>query len=178
MPVTLGRVAIEDVRPSVDGGARAAKAALGVPQQVSAIVIADGHDRLLAWMRHGAPRVSAGSPAAKTPHGWRELPLESAGNDVYRASFVPERIGAWSFEVIGVPDDYGTWLRDLRLRFDDGQDVALELEEGALMAERRAVRTGVGAADRRALAALATALRGRAGPGPGSQRRSGRRRSR
>ena len=165
MPAAVGRVVIEAVRPSVDGGAHPAKGAVGLPVQVSAIVIADGHDRLLAWVRHGPPRTSAGSPSSKSPRGWRELPLESAGNDLYRTSFVPDKVGPWSFEVIGVPDDYGSWLRDLRLRFDDGQDVALELEEGALMAEHRAARKGVSAADATALATLANALRQGAGPG-------------
>jgi starch synthase (maltosyl-transferring) len=158
-------VVIEGVRPAVDGGAHPAKAAVGLPLRVSAIVIADGHDRLLAWVRHGPPRAAAGSPSARVAAGWRELPLEAAGNDLYVASFVPEQVGPWSFEVIGVPDDYGSWLRDLRLRFDDGQDVALELEEGALMAEHRAARNGVSATDAKPLAALAKALRGRSGPG-------------
>ncbi len=160
-----GRVVIEGVRPTVDGGAHPAKGAVGVPLQVTAIVIADGHDRLLAWVRHGPPRSAAGSPSSKTPTGWRELPLQAAGNDVHRAAFAPTRVGPWSFEVIAVPDDYGTWLRDLRLRFDDGQDVDLELEEGALMAQARAALSGVSATDRAALTRLARALRGKAGAG-------------
>jgi starch synthase (maltosyl-transferring) len=165
VPRAAGRVVIEGVRPCVDCGAHPAKAAAGLPLRVSAIVIADGHDRLLGWVRHGPPRTTSGSPSSKVPAGWRELALEAAGNDLYEASFVPANVGAWSFEVIGVPDDYGSWLRDLRLRFDDGQDVALELEEGALMADHRAARKAVSAADVRALAALGKALRGGDGAG-------------
>jgi starch synthase (maltosyl-transferring) len=158
-------VVIEDVRPSVDAGAHPAKAAVGLPLLVSATVIADGHDLLLAWVRHGPPRKTAGAATSKTPAGWQELPLAARGNDLYSASFIPKKVGPWSFEVIAVPDDYGTWLRDLRLRFDDDQDVGLELEEGALMADRRAARAGVSAADVRSLSALAKALRGRDGAG-------------
>ncbi len=166
MPATVGRVLIEEVRPSVDGGSQPAKAAVGLPLQVSATVIADGHDRLLAWARHGPRRTPPAQLASsKPPPRWRELPLTPAGNDVYRGSFLPTKVGPWSFEVIAVPDDYGTWLRDLRLRFDDGQDVALELEEGALLADQRLARGGLGASDRSALVALARALRGATAPG-------------
>jgi starch synthase (maltosyl-transferring) len=161
VPRAAGRVVIEGVRPTVDCGAHAAKAAVGVPTQVSAIVIADGPDRLLAWVRHGPPRTAAASSASKPASGWRELPMEAAGHDLHTASLVLEQVGPWSFEVVGVADDYGSWLRDLRLRHDDGQDVALELDEGALMADHRAARKGVSAADGRALGALAKALRAR-----------------
>ena len=74
MPRAAGRVVIEGVRPTVDCGAHAAKAAVGVPTQVSAIVIADGPDRLLAWVRHGPPRTAAASSGSKPASGWRELP--------------------------------------------------------------------------------------------------------
>ncbi|HWF57665.1 MAG TPA: maltotransferase domain-containing protein [Candidatus Dormibacteraeota bacterium] len=158
MPRTVGRVVIEDVRPVVSCGELAAKAATGLPLLVSAIAILDGPDRLHAWVRHGPPRAAANPAAGRAPAGWRELPMDEAGNDLFTAHLELARVGAWSFEVLAVPDDYGSWLRDLRLRCDAGQDVALELEEGALMAERRASRA-VGAADRRSLAALTAALR-------------------
>ncbi len=166
MPRALERVVIEDVHPAVNSGALAAKGATGLPLLVSATVFADGHDRLLAWVRHGPPRTAATAPASRLPARWRELPMAEAGNDLFTAHVLPTVAGPWSFEVVGVPDDYGSWLRDLRLRFDAGQEVALELEEGALMADRRAARPGVSAADRRSLAALAQSLRARREPGP------------
>jgi starch synthase (maltosyl-transferring) len=162
----VGRVVIEGVRPVVDGGALPAKAAVGLPLLVSATVIADGPDRLLAWLRHGPPRAAAPAPSSKPPSGWSELPMVESGIDLFAARLVPAAIGPWSFDVLAAPDDYGSWLRDLRLRFEAGQEVALELEEGALMADHRAARGGVAAADRRALAALAAALRARREPGP------------
>ena len=161
MPSRIGRVVIEDVRPSVDCGRLPAKATAGLPLEISATVIADGHDLLLGWVRHGKP-VPHGHPAT----GWREQALEAAGNDRYRASLVPARAGPHSFEIVAVPDDYGTWLRDLRLRFEAGQEVGLELEEGALLAEHRARRPDVGDNDRRALTALARTLRSGRETGP------------
>ena len=121
----------------------------------------------------------AGQPTRRPRPGWRELAL-----DRRRQRPVPGELRArqgrapWSFEVVGVPDDYGTWLRDLRLRFDDGQDVALELEEGALHGRPRAWRAAVWAppiAPRST--ALARALRGARPPrAPGSAPPNGRRR--
>lgn len=164
MPRTVGRVVIEHVRPVIDCGRLPAKAAMRWPLEVSATVIADGPDLLLAWVRHGTPR-SAPAPSASTPPpGWRELPLWPVGNDRYAAHLTLAKQGAWSFDLVAVPDDYGSWLRDLRLRVDAGQDPALELEEGALIAERRAKRRDVSATDRRSLTALAAALRAKGHP--------------
>jgi starch synthase (maltosyl-transferring) len=165
VPAAVGRVVIEGVLPTVDCGRLPAKATVGLPLRVSAVVIADGHDELLAWARHGsAAAVVRASAAVST--GLREVPLTLRENDRYAGAFVPQRPGPLSFDVVGVPDDYGSWLRDLRLRFEAGQEVALELEEGALMAERRAARADVGAADRKALARLAGTLRSPREPGP------------
>ncbi|HEX4755031.1 MAG TPA: maltotransferase domain-containing protein [Candidatus Dormibacteraeota bacterium] len=153
---------IEGVRPTVDCGRLPAKATLGLPLEVSAVVIADGPDLLLAWVRHGRPaaRPVAGQPTT----GWRELPLLLARDDRYQTSLVPPKIGPHSFEIVAVPDDYGTWLRDLGRRMTAGQELGNEFEEGARMADRRAARAGVGDADRRSLTSLAAALRAKRKP--------------
>lgn len=157
------RVVVEDVRPQVDCGRFAAKAAVGLPVEVSAVLVSDGPDLLLGWLRNGPQPATTGRPsnigAGLSRRGWVEQPLSPVADDRWVASFVPGKPGAWWFEVVAMPDDYGTWLRDLRLRFEAGQDVRLELEEGALCAERRAARREVSAADRRALRDLARALR-------------------
>ncbi len=90
-PAARGRVVIEGVRPAVDGGAHPAKGALGLPLQLGGTVIADGHDRLLVWARHGPTRPTTGSPTSKLPTGWSELLLEPAGNDLYVAASFPRR---------------------------------------------------------------------------------------
>jgi starch synthase (maltosyl-transferring) len=126
VPGAVERVVIENVRPTVDAGAFPAKAATGLPLQVSATVFADGHDLLLAWVRHGPPRRGATPPASRPPAGWREVPMTAAANDRFATSVLPTRVGPWSFEVVAVVDEYGSWLRDLRLRADAGQDLALE----------------------------------------------------
>ncbi|MFN2450872.1 MAG: maltotransferase domain-containing protein, partial [Candidatus Dormibacteria bacterium] len=148
------RVVIEDVRPVVDGGEFAAKAVTNQPLEVRATVFADGHDELIALVRHGRPGRDGelGSTA-------QEVALDPLGNDAWAARLTPRRLGPYAFQVVGLPDQYGSWLRDLRLRHAAGQELAVEFEEGALIAERQAARGDVAAADRRALTALATALR-------------------
>jgi starch synthase (maltosyl-transferring) len=153
-------VVVDHVRPAVDCGRLPAKATVGIPLQVSARMVADGHDPLLAWVEHG-PRPD-GAGAAARPRGWRSLPARSLGNDVYAAEFTPARVGPWWFNVGGVPDAYGAWVRDLRIKFDAGQDVSLDLDEGADLVDRLASAGGARDQERAALRRLAAALRRRA----------------
>jgi starch synthase (maltosyl-transferring) len=148
------RVVIEQPRPIVECGTLAAKATVGVPLTISATIFADGHDLVMGWVRHGRP----GSGADATGR-WQELPMRALGNDRFSAVLTPTRIGPWCFEIIAMPDLYGSWLGDLRVRLDAGQNIALELEEGAGMAERAAALAGTADGDRQALAALAGGLR-------------------
>ena len=163
VPVDPRRVVVDRVRPLVDCGALPAKATSGLPLPISAVLVADGHDPLLGWVWHGPP-VAQLRDTATPPRGWREVPLEAQGNDRYAAWITPDQVGGWAFAVGAVPDEYGAWLRDLRIRIEAGQDTSLDLEEGAIMAERRH-REGLAAADRRALTTLAGQLRARAAPG-------------
>ena len=153
---------IDAVRPVVDCGQLAAKAAIDVPLRVSANVVADSHDPLLAYVRHG-PRPGGGEtdgvadPARLAP-AWQERPLEAAGNDRFEGWLTPSAEGEYQFVIVGFPDDYGAWLHDLRIRIDAGQDVALDLEEGARLVERHAANAAT--KERTSLAALARQLRG------------------
>ncbi len=144
-----GRVVVEHVRPTVDCGRLPAKAAVDQPLMVHADVFADGHDMLAAWVRHG-------------PSGSRrrtEVPMTATGNDHWQALITPARQGHWEFEIVGIVDHYGTWLRDLRTRIAAGQDVAVEHEVGALMVEQRLGDPSLRAAERTALGKLRDALR-------------------
>jgi starch synthase (maltosyl-transferring) len=146
------RVIIEAVRPTVECGRFAAKAAAGQPLEVSADIFADGHDQLIAVVRHGPP--PRGRAAAKR----QEVALEPVGNDHWRGLVVPEQVGPWEFEVVGLADDFGTWARDLRVRIEAGQDVTVEIEDGARIVDGQ-LRSGLRGADRTALLRLAAALR-------------------
>jgi starch synthase (maltosyl-transferring) len=150
-------VVIDHVRPAVDCGRLPAKGTVGIPLQVSARLVADGHDPLLAWVWHGPPRGTTGG--APLPGGWRSIAASPVGNDLYAAELTPSRLGAWSFRLAGLSDDFGAWVRDLRIKFDAGQEVLLDLEEGAGLVERRAAHSASSASDRAALRRLAAQLR-------------------
>ena len=152
------RVVIESVRPTVECGRFPAKAASGQPLEVSADVFADGHDQLMAVVRHGAPGGRRGAAARE------EVELELLGNDRWRALITPGQVGDWEFELVALADDFGTWTRDLRLRIEAGQDVTVELEDGARIVDSRLARTGLRADVRAALRKLATELREGASP--------------
>ena len=151
------RAVVEDCRPIVECGTLPAKATAGLPLRISASAFADGHDLLAVWVRHGKPGAAAAAPGAP-PRGWQELPMEAEGNDRWSALIVPPKVGGWEYGIVAVPDDYGSWLRDLRLRHEAGQDLDVELQEGALMAERRAAHAATSASDRSALRTLAQKL--------------------
>ena len=154
------RVIIEAVRPTVECGRFPAKAAAGQPLEVSADVFADGHDELMAVVRHGP--VARGRTARR-----EEVPLRPVGNDHWRTLITPPRVGPWEFELVALADDYGTWVRDLRVRIEAGQDVTVEVEDGARMVEGRLRSPEARAADRVPLRRLAAALR--SGPSVSAQ---------
>ena len=148
------RVVIEQPRPGVECGALPAKATAGIPLAISGSIFADGHDLVMGWVRHGRPGSGGG-----TAERWQELPMRALGDDRFGAVITPTRVGPWSFEIVAMPDLYGSWVGELRVRLDAGQDIALELEEGARMADRAAALPGTGDGDRLELGALSTRLR-------------------
>ena len=148
------RVVIEQPRPVVECGALPAKATAGIPLAISGSIFADGHDLVMGWVRHGRPGSGGG-----TAERWQELPMRALGDDRFGAVITPTRVGPWSFEIVAMPDLYGSWVGELRVRLDAGQDIALELEEGARMADRAAALPGTGDCDRLELGALSTRLR-------------------
>ena len=153
---------IEEPRPRVECGSLPAKATVGLPLTISARAFGCGHQMVVAWVRHGRP--DTGGSAASD---WQQTVMHADREDRFCATFVPPRVGPWAYEILAMPDTYASWLRDLRLRIQAGQDVSLDLEDGARMAEGATTLTGTGDEDRRALARLAAAIRRDDPPGRG-----------
>ena len=121
------RAVVEVVGPLVDGGAFPAKATVGEPVTVTADVFSDGHDRAAAALRYrSGPR-----------RRWSEVPMEALGNDRFAATFVPERLGPWQFQVVGWLDHLGTWLHGMELKLaappEMNVDVTVDLQIGSLL---------------------------------------------
>ncbi|HET8569120.1 MAG TPA: alpha-1,4-glucan--maltose-1-phosphate maltosyltransferase [Candidatus Limnocylindria bacterium] len=134
------RVAIEGVRPEIDAGEHPIKRTVGDRVTVEFDAFADGHDRVAAVLVH----------KHECDVAWSETRAEALGNDRWRASFAVDRLGTYHYTVAAWVDAYATWAAELQKRVEAGQDVALELDEGAIL---------VGEAAKRAKAADAAALR-------------------
>jgi len=115
------RVAIDRVGPEVDGGRFAVKRVRGDEVVVEADIICDGHEELdcRLHVRHG----ETGQ--------WTVMPMVCEGNDLWKASFIADRIGLWHFFITARTDPFATWLRDLGRREQAGDNLQVELIAGS-----------------------------------------------
>ena len=114
------RIVIEGVHPELDGGRYAVKRVAGDTFEVWADIFRDGHDVLGAALKY------------RTPAGdWREAPMAFVDNDRWRGSAPLERIGRYLYTIEAWTDRFESWKKDFLKKRDAGQDVAVELGEGA-----------------------------------------------
>jgi starch synthase (maltosyl-transferring) len=132
----LTPIVIDDVRPRTPHGFPA-KAVAGQPVPVSAVLVADGHDLLGARVRW--------RPAGADV--WTVAPLERGDNDLWHGSVTLAELGAHDLVVDAWTDRYATWVHDIEIKVAAGQDVELELEEGACILDDLAARLDGPAAD-------------------------------
>ena len=132
---------------------------MGDTVTVTAAVFGDGHDHVAARLlyRHGSEK------------RWSFAPMTALGNDVWSAAFPVDRLGKWSFTVLGWVDHFGTWAADLKKRLaaqpdphapDPNaipQDIPLALQTGALLLEQ--IGAKVKGADGRQLKEVVLSLR-------------------
>ncbi len=126
------RVVIESVEPEIDAGRYPIKRILGDAVQVEADVFADGHDHVAARLLFrfdGVPE-------------WASAPMQPLGNDRWRAEFPVSRMGEYLYTVCGWIDHFDTWRSDLEKRIAAGQDIRIDLLNGALLVEQAAERAG------------------------------------
>jgi starch synthase (maltosyl-transferring) len=131
-------VVIERVEPTVDDGRFAAKCVAGDPVVVRADVFTHGQDHVAAVARH-------------RPHGaagWAEEPMTTLGNDRWEATFEVGGPGRHEFTIVAWPDEFATWKDAYERKVAAGQDVSLDAEVGARLAEEAAKRAGRGDATR------------------------------
>jgi starch synthase (maltosyl-transferring) len=173
------RVVIEDVTPQIDAGKHPVRRVSGEEIVVKAAVFADGHDRVAArvlYRHEGEKR-------------WHFVDMRGPDNDLWEASFVVDRHGAWTFTVLGWIDHFATWASDFGKRLAAqsqpepadavslgkldrngqlqvgsnaaGQDIALALLTGANLVHQAASRAR--GADRRRLTEIAQGFEAIAG---------------
>jgi starch synthase (maltosyl-transferring) len=120
----LTPIVIDDVHPRTPSG-RPPKAVEGEALPVSAVLVADGHDRLAArarWRRVGDPT-------------WTSTPLREGADSRWTGTITPTAIGAHELVIDAWADRYTTWRHEVEVKVAAGQDVALEMEEGARLLE-------------------------------------------
>ena len=115
------RIVIECVEPELDCGRYAIKREVGDSVEVYADLFKEGHDAIAAAVRY-RPEDEA---------EWREAPMRFWDNDRWTGSFTVDRNCRWLYTVVAWTDWFGTWQSDLRKKYDAGQNVFLELFEGA-----------------------------------------------
>ncbi len=115
----LTPIVIDDVHPRTPAGFPA-KAVVGEHVTVSAVLVADGHDRLGArvrWRRVGDEE-------------WDSAPLALAENDRWEGSIAPSSVGAHELVIDAWTDRYATWRHEIEIKVAAGQDGELEPVDG------------------------------------------------
>jgi starch synthase (maltosyl-transferring) len=135
-PAALPSVVIENVTPQIDAGRHAVKRIIGDTCHVGADIYKDGHDLLAARLLVRRPRTRQ----------WQYSPLTyDYHSDRWSGEFAVDELGRWVFMLEAWPDYFATWRSDLEKWVGAGQDVTLELREGAILireaAERAAANT-------------------------------------
>ena len=122
-----GRIVIVGARPRTTTGRYPAKAVIGHPTTVSADIFRDGHDILAGRVRW----------RPKGESKWRPAPMAEVNNDLWTGTIEPTDLGLHQFVVEAWTDRFATWVHDVTIKHAAGQDIELELEEGALILESR-----------------------------------------
>jgi starch synthase (maltosyl-transferring) len=140
------RAIVEGVEPQIDCGRFPIKRTVGETVVVEADLFTDGHDTVAGRLlhRHADERK------------WSEAPFEPLVNDRWRATFPVDRLGTYLYTVEAWVDAFRSWSRDLDKKVAAGQEVTVDLAEGAELVKAAAERAKGKAA--RELARLADLL--------------------
>ena len=120
------RVCIGRIRPGVGDDSYAVKSTVGQAVTVLADIFCDGHDKIAAvlqWKRCAGRK-------------WNEVRMVSKPNDLWLATFRPEKQEPHEFRVVAWIDAFATWSDALQKKVGAEQDVASELLEGAALVQR------------------------------------------
>ncbi|HUB20356.1 MAG TPA: alpha-1,4-glucan--maltose-1-phosphate maltosyltransferase [Acidobacteriaceae bacterium] len=126
------RVVIESVEPEIEAGRYPIKRIMGDSVAVEADIFADGHDHVTARLLFRFDEIA----------DWTAIPMRPLGNDRWRAEFPVARMGEYRYTVAGWIDHFDTWRSDLEKRIAAGQDIRVDLLNGAVLAEQAAERAG------------------------------------
>jgi starch synthase (maltosyl-transferring) len=113
---------IECVAPELDAGRHPVKRTVGDLVWIGADIHKEGHDLIGAQVVYKGP----------DDGDWSATPLHyDHDSDRWYGGFRADRIGRWSFSIEAWTDVFGTWRSALKKKVDAGQNVDVELLEGA-----------------------------------------------
>jgi starch synthase (maltosyl-transferring) len=121
--VTRRTFHIEDIYPAVDAGRFAVKRVAGELIDVWADIFRDGHDVVAAdllWRMHDATQ-------------WQRVPMVHHGNDRWTGEFKPLDPGHYFYAIEAWTDEFATWRHGAHLKNEAGQDISMDVLEGAAM---------------------------------------------
>jgi starch synthase (maltosyl-transferring) len=121
---TRSPVVIDRVVPKAPGFA--VRRIIGRPITVEADVFADGHDVLAAellWREAGKSE-------------WRRSAMTPLGNDRWRGTMMPQRVGRHFFTIEAWRDEYGSLSHALEIKSRAGVDVAVDIADAAAYLNR------------------------------------------
>jgi starch synthase (maltosyl-transferring) len=113
------RIVIDAIEPSVEGGIFPTRYMVNDSISVAVDIFTDGHPVVAAeirWKRFG-------------DRDWLRVPLQLGHNDRWHGRFCAETVGTFHFIVVAWIDEFASTLRDIKLKEDGGEDVALDLCE-------------------------------------------------
>jgi len=149
-----------DVTPLVDHGRYPAKASVGEPFTVTALVFREGHDAL------NADVVLTDAAGVRRP--WTRMSkVEGDEPDRWSAEVTADEAGTWSFEIEAWGDPVATWRHAAEIKIPAEIDVELMFAAGALLLTRildelpevRAGRKGTDHSDQQAIDDALAAVR-------------------
>ncbi|HET7386098.1 MAG TPA: alpha-1,4-glucan--maltose-1-phosphate maltosyltransferase [Nocardioidaceae bacterium] len=153
----VGRIPVIDVEPLVAGG-YPAKAVVGEPFPVTALVFREGHDAL------NADVVLTGPDGVRRP--WVRMRKHETEPDLWTAELTADAEGDQGFEIEAWGDPVATWRHDAEIKIPAGIDVELMFTEGALLLDRAAAQLPARSAERKALRDAAKGVRDTQRPDP------------
>lgn len=124
------RVVIENVYPEVDGGDSPIKRAVGEKVVVEADVFCDGRLDVSAELLY----------RKDDDDEWNKKRMSLMGNDRWEGWFTVKDLGKYFYKVCGWIDRFSTFQKDLKRKFEAGQDVKVDLRIGSKQIEKAAER--------------------------------------
>jgi starch synthase (maltosyl-transferring) len=113
------RIVMLPLAPLVDEGRLPARGIIGQPLQVEARIFMDGHEQLAARL----VVLLAGAPL-------EALPLQPAGNDLWRAQLTPRQTGQYQLRLEAWHDVWGSYRHGLEKKHAAQLPLKLEIAEG------------------------------------------------